>query len=87
MRFLPYKICFSEILYLKKWLLWWPDFVENESVSIPREFAVVLNNIYLVILSSQKNVMYHFFSSKFDIHGNANACRARCHGHELLYKT
>ena len=34
----------------------WADIVENESVSITKEFSVVLNNIYLVILSSQKMV-------------------------------
>ena len=67
----------------EKWLLGWADIVENELVGIFNEFAVVLNNIYLVIFSSQK-VM---FQVPIDIHGNANASHAsnaRCHGHELL---
>ena len=50
-----------------------------------KEFIILSkNNIYLVILSSQK--MYHFFSSKIVIHGNANAGHARCRGHKLPYK-
>ena len=35
-------------------LLGWADIVENDLVSISKEHAIVLNNIYLVILSSQK---------------------------------
>ena len=34
-------------------VLGWSDIAENESVSISKELAIVLNNIYLVILSSQ----------------------------------
>ena len=71
MRFLSYKIWFNDIrdiLYLQKCLLGWADIVQNDLVSISKKFASVSNNIYLVILSSQKNGMYHFFSSIFDIH-------------------
>ena len=42
---------FSDILYLSTWLLGWADIVENESMSISKEFSLVMINIYLVILS------------------------------------
>ena len=53
MRFLSCNICSCDILYLEKWLLGWADIVENESRSISKEFSIVLNNMYLVILLSQ----------------------------------
>ena len=49
---------------------------------ISNEFAIVLENIFGDPFTT-KNVMYHFFSSKVDIHGNANAGHAHCRGQEL----
>ena len=53
------------------------DNVENEPGSISKVCAIVLIT---------KNVMYHFFPSKFEIRGNANTGHARYRGHELLCK-
>ena len=54
MNFLSCKIRFSDILYLWKWLSEWADDIDIEPVSIYKEFPVVLNDIYFIILSSQK---------------------------------
>ena len=47
----------------------------------------VVNDNLTVKFSENASKTHHFFSSKFDIHGNANAGHACCRGHELPYKT
>ena len=60
----------------------WDDLILLESISIFNEFLILLKNIFGDPFIT-KNCMCHFFSSKFDIHGNANRGHTRCREHEL----